>query len=60
MVSQNLIPQKKVLFTDGEGPLVFKDLAQDLMGRITFKFKDKEKTLEKQEELLKVEFLSSA
>lgn len=26
----------KVLFTDGEGPLVFKDLAQDLMGRITF------------------------
>jgi len=28
----------KVLFTDGEGPLVFKDLASDLMGRITFEF----------------------
>lgn len=28
--------QTKVLFTDGEGPLVFKDLASDLMGRITF------------------------
>lgn len=29
----------KVLFTDGEGPLVFKDLAQDLMGRIVFECK---------------------
>lgn len=42
MITQNLIPQKKVLFTDGEGPLVFKDLAQDLMGRITFKLGEKE------------------
>lgn len=32
----------KVLFTDGEGPLVFKDLASDLMGRVTFKLRDKE------------------
>lgn len=27
---------RKVLFTDGEGPIVFKDLAFDVMGRITF------------------------
>src|SRR4030042_4065389 len=33
---------KKVIFTDGEGPLVFKDLAQDLMARITFKLDEKE------------------
>ena len=27
---------RPVLFTDGEGPIVFKDLAQDSMGRINF------------------------
>lgn len=26
----------KILFTDGEGPIVFKDLAQDIMGRVSF------------------------
>lgn len=42
MVSQTLTSQVKALFSDGEGPLVFKDLASDLMGRITFKLRDKE------------------
>lgn len=30
----------KVLFTDGEGPIVFKDLAADIMGRTTFVHND--------------------
>src|SRR3989442_8385125 len=28
--------QRRTLFTDGEGPIVFKDLAQDILGRATF------------------------
>lgn len=34
MASQNLASRRRVLFTDGEGPLVFKDLAADITEKV--------------------------